>query len=100
MTEAGYSVFRYLTGHGVGVEVHEDPSVHNFPHRSHRKVTLRPGMVIACEPITAERSEDYVMKPGNDRNLYTEYGDLSAQREYTVAITENGPEIIAGMTEI
>ncbi|USN57567.1 MAG: M24 family metallopeptidase [Candidatus Peribacteria bacterium] len=98
--ESGYEVIRHLTGHGVGVQVHEEPSIYNRPHRNLAKVVLRPGMVIACEPITAERSTDYAMEPGNDWNLYTEYGDLGAQREYTVAITDHGPEILAGMSNI
>lgn len=92
-------VMRHLTGHGVGAKVHEAPSVYNRPHRSLSRTMLRPGMVLALEPITSLNSQEYVMDPTNDRNLYTEHGDLWAQREYTIVITDDGPEILAGMTE-
>jgi methionyl aminopeptidase len=52
-------------------------------------------MVIALEPITAIKSTTYKEKPGNHWNLYTKKGDLGAQWEYTLAITESGYEILA-----
>lgn len=91
---------RHLTGHGVGTAVHEAPSVYNRPHRDLRKTMLRPGMILALEPITSEKSPEYVMDPLNERNLYTEHGDLGAQREYTILIADDGPEILAGMTTL
>jgi methionyl aminopeptidase len=100
MIGAWYEVMRHLTGHGVGAAVHEEPSVYNRPHRNTRKTILRPGMVLALEPITSEWSADYVIDPQNDRNLYTEHGDLGAQREYTITIADNGPEILAGMQKL
>ncbi len=54
-------------------------------------------MVVALEPITAQTSNRYVEQQGIDRNLYTEQGDLGAQWEYTVLITDNGYEILAGI---
>ena len=57
-------------------------------------------MVVALEPITAQTSETYVEDKINGRNLYTKHGDLGAQREYTVAITDNGPEILAGIQSL
>lgn len=100
MQSSGYEVIRHLTGHGVGVLVHEWPSVYNRPHRNLRRTMLRPGMVLALEPITSITSQEYIMDPVNERNLYTEHGDLGAQREYTIAITDNGPEVLAGMKEL
>lgn len=94
------SVIKDLTGHGVGVKVHEDPHIYNYPHPSGYKVRFKPGMVIALEPIIAVTSTHYIEDKINKRNLYTEHGDLGAQREYTVAITDNGTEILAGIEEL
>jgi len=97
MTTRGFSCIKVLTGHGVGVKVHEAPYIYNRPHKDTKKVKRQPGMVVAIEPITAITSDDYVEKPWNHRNLYTRDGDLGAQREYTLAITENGFDILAGI---
>lgn len=95
-----YSVIKTLTWHGVGVKVHEDPSIYNYPHPSTYKVKFKPGMVIALEPIIAKTSQAYIEDKSNSWNLYTEHGDLGAQREYTVAITDNGTEILAWIQNI
>jgi methionine aminopeptidase len=52
-------------------------------------------MILAIEPITAEKSDEYIQKKWNDRNLYTRLWDLWAQREYTILVTEWKPEILA-----
>jgi methionine aminopeptidase len=54
-------------------------------------------MVVALEPITALISREYIEEKGNARNLYTQHGDIGAQREYTVAITQEGVEVLAGV---
>ncbi len=92
-----YSIIKNLTWHGVGTHVHEDPNIYNYPHHSGYKIKFQPGMVVALEPIIAQTSKDYVEDRVNGRNLYTEHGDLWAQWEYTVAITDNGAEILAGI---
>lgn len=97
MKENGCSIIKPLTGHGVGQYVHEGPYIYNYPHSESYYITLQPWMVLAIEPITAITSEDYKEKPWNHRNLYTKKGDLWAQREYTIVITENGYEILAGV---
>lgn len=89
------SVIKNLTWHGVWVKVHEAPSLYNWPHKSLKKVTIQPGMVIALEPITAITSESFVQWTKNERNIYTEHSDLWAQWEYTLLITDNGYEILA-----
>lgn len=89
-----YNVIKTLTWHGVGQEVHEWPAMYNYPEKSMKKVMLRPGMVIALEPITAIKSDNYI-EWTNGWNLYTKHGDLWAQWEYTVAITDNGIEVLA-----
>lgn len=84
----GFTIIRTLTGHGVGVQLHEPPYIYNYPHPSMEKMHFAPGMVIALEPITAEISTETIEDPYNHWNLYTEKGDLGAQWEYTVLITD------------
>lgn len=93
----GCKIIEKLTGHGVGVKVHEQPYIHNYPHPDTKKIKFIPGMVLAFEPITAIISNDFTLKRDNDRNLYTKKWDIGAHREYTVLITEHGHEIIAGI---
>lgn len=92
-----HTLIKNLTWHGVWTYVHEDPYIYNYPHPSGYKIRFVPGMVVALEPITAQTSESYIEDKINKRNLYTKHGDLGAQREYTVAIWDNGPEILAGI---
>ncbi len=95
----GFEILKTLSGHGVGNEVHELPHFHNYPNAQMKKIQWKPGMVVALEPITAVKSDDVVYRDLNDRNLYCRKGDLGAQWEYTVLITENGPKVLAGVTE-
>jgi len=96
----GFSVIKTLTGHGVGTYVHEQPYIYNYPHPDTHKTIWKSGMVVALEPITAVTSTEYVPSKINDRNLDTKNKDLGAQREYTLLITDNGYEILAGIQEI
>lgn len=88
----GYSVVRQFVGHGVGTNLHEDPSVPNFgtPGRGPR---LLPGMTLAIEPMINEGTEDVrILKDG--WTTVTTDGKLSAHFEHTVAITSDGPVIM------
>ncbi len=100
MNDRNYSVIRSLTGHGVGVDVHEAPHIYNHPHKTMRKHRFQKGMVVALEPITALASVGYIEDMVNNRNLYTDQWDLGAQREYTVVVTDNGPEVLAGIQKL
>lgn len=88
----GYSVVREFTGHGVGVHLHEDPSVPNFGVPG-RGVRLVPGMTLAIEPMV-NIGTAAVKKLPNDWTIVTADGKLSAHFEHTVAITPNGPVIM------
>ena len=90
-------VIKELCGHGVGVKVHEPPYVCNRPHKSMKNTILKPGMVLALEPITAQHSNQYVNQGARD--VVTKGGDLWGQREYTVVIDTNGPRIVAGVED-
>ncbi len=88
----GYSVVRQFVGHGVGTNLHEDPSVPNFgtPGRGPR---LLPGMTLAIEPmINAGGYEVSILK--DEWTTVTKDGSLSAHFEHTVAITQDGPVIL------
>ena len=88
----GYSVVRQFVGHGVGTDLHEDPSVPNFgtPGRGPR---LLPGMTLAIEPMINAGSPD-VKILGDGWTTVTTDGKLSAHFEHTVAITPDGPVIL------
>jgi methionine aminopeptidase len=62
-------VIKCLTGHGVGVRVHEKPNIYNRPHPDTKKTKFESGMVVCFEPITAIKSDDIVLHE-SDRNLY------------------------------
>jgi len=88
----GFSVVRALAGHGVGRELHEEPSIPNFgkPHRGPR---LKKGMILAIEPMVNMGSfEVEVLK--NDWTVVTKDRQLSAHFEHTIAVTDNDPEIL------
>jgi methionyl aminopeptidase len=88
----GYSVVREFVGHGIGKSLHEDPQVPNFGIRG-KGMLLKPGMVLAIEPmINAGKPEVRVLSDG--WTAVTADKALSAHFEHTVAILENGPEIL------
>jgi methionyl aminopeptidase len=92
----GYSVVRTFVGHGIGSKLHEDPQVPNFvPNNGNwgKGIVLKPGMVIAIEPmVNIGRPDVKILKDG--WTAVTIDGSLSAHFEHTVAITQNGPEIL------
>ncbi|MBI5153401.1 MAG: type I methionyl aminopeptidase [Parcubacteria group bacterium] len=87
----GFRVLKDLTGHGVGFELHEDPYVYNFG-KPHTGFVLEPGLVIAIEPIIAERTEYIIQR--RDESFATADNSLAAHFEHSIAITENGPLIL------
>lgn len=88
----GYSVVRDFVGHGIGKKLHEDPQVPNYGVAG-RGIVLKPGMVLAIEPMVNSGSHDVkVLEDG--WTAVTVDGSLSAHFEHTVAVTEHGPEIM------
>ena len=89
----GFSVVEDYTGHGVGRNLHEEPSVFNFRTDELPNVTLRPGMTLAIEPILNAGSK--ACRTLKDRwTVVTRDGSLSAQWEHTVLVTNDGCEIL------
>lgn len=90
--ENGFSVVRDLVGHGIGKRMHEDPQIPNFGPPG-QGVVLKKGMVLAIEPMVNAGS--YEIDTRDDRwTVVTRDGSLSAHFEHTVAVTDNGAEIL------
>ena len=90
---AGCSVVREFVGHGIGRELHEDPQIPNFGAPGHGPV-LRPGMTLAIEPmVNLGRPEVSVLD--DEWTVVTRDGLASAHFEHTVAVLEDGMEILS-----
>lgn len=88
----GFAVVRDFVGHGIGRSLHEQPQVPNYGSPG-KGCKLRSGMVLAIEPMVNEKSyEVNILDDG--WTAVTVDGGLSAHFEHTVAITDNGPEIL------
>lgn len=90
--QRGYSVVREYTGHGVGKELHEDPSVPNYG-KAGRGVRLVAGMTLAIEPMINMGTAAIKVLP-DGWTVKTRDAKLSAHFEHTVAITADGPVIL------
>ena len=89
----GYGVVRDLTGHGIGRDMHEDPSVPNFGRPGHG-TRLRAGMTLAIEPMIA-MGDYHVAQLDDGWTIVTEDGSLCSHYEHTIAINEKGlPELL------
>ena len=88
----GFSVVRDFVGHGIGVHMHEDPQVPNFGQAG-RGMKLRPGMVIAIEPMVNAGKPDVVVL-GDGWTAVTADGSMSAHFEHSVAVTANGARVL------
>ncbi len=90
--EAGFSVVRDLVGHGIGRAMHEDPQIPNFGS-ANEGPTLERGMVIAIEPMLNIGDYKVTTKP-DGWTIVTVDGSASAHFEHTVAVTEDGADIL------
>jgi len=94
--ENGFGVVRHLVGHGVGHAVHEDPRVPNYYDKDLERWKFQPGAVIAIEPMLNEGSAG--VKLASDGYTYrTRDGSRSAHFEHTIAVGDNGGEILTGL---
>jgi methionyl aminopeptidase len=90
---AGYGLLADHGGHGVGRAMHEAPHVPN-EGRPGRGLTLRPGLVLALEPMLIAGGVDTYVTDRDGWTLRTSDGSRAAHAEHTVAITEDGPRIL------
>jgi methionyl aminopeptidase len=89
---SGFSVVRDMVGHGIGKNLHEDPQVPHFGPDDAGPV-LRKGMVLAIEPMVNSGGYKVNQKP-DGWTIVTEDGLPSAHFEHTVAVTDNGSDIL------
>jgi methionyl aminopeptidase len=89
---AGFAIVREYVGHGIGTEMHEDPEVPNY-RAPGRGMRLRAGMVLAIEPMLNAGKRTTRLLP-DGWTVVTADGSRSAHFVHTVAITENGPEVL------
>src|SRR5438093_276880 len=89
---AGFNVVREYVGHGIGRNLHEDPQIPNYGPPG-RGPELKPGLVIAIEPMV--NMGDWQTRVLADGwTVVTADGSLSAHFEHTVAVTDEGPEVL------
>jgi methionyl aminopeptidase len=89
---AGYTVVREYVGHAIGTAMHEQPQVPNY-WPGNKGPTLKTGNVYAVEPMVNMGSAETVLLDDN-WSVVTADGALSAHVEHTIAVTDNGPEVL------
>jgi methionyl aminopeptidase len=90
---SGYTVVRDFVGHGIGRNLHEDPQVPNYGNRG-QGPRIKAGMVLAIEPMVCQGRADVEVLADN-WTAVTRDGSLAAHFEHSIAITDNGPEILS-----
>ncbi|HCC22438.1 type I methionyl aminopeptidase [Candidatus Uhrbacteria bacterium RIFOXYC2_FULL_47_19] len=95
----GFSTVKDLVGHGVGYEVHEEPRIPNYFDPSLRPVRIQTGMVLAIEPMVNAGSDEVQLMP-DEWTIVTADGQPSAHFEVTLAITENGTEVLTPLPDV
>ncbi len=89
----GFGVVRDYCGHGVGLELHEEPQVPNYVSSMSPNPRLRPGMVLAIEPMINLGTKN-IRNLDDGWTVVTADGKVSAHFEHTIAITEDGVKIL------
>ena len=90
-----YAVFRELTGHGVGKNLHEEPFIPNYSNAESENIILKSGMTLAIEPMFGLRNKNiWVLE--DEWTIETEDKSPAAHFEHTIVVTKNGYEIITG----
>jgi methionyl aminopeptidase len=95
----GYGIVRELTGHGIGREMHEDPSVPNYGRRGNG-VMLKANMCIAIEPMITMGKRDIYMDAHDRWTIRTQDGKPAAHFEHTVAVRKGKAEILSSFEEV
>ncbi|HSW43262.1 MAG TPA: type I methionyl aminopeptidase [Patescibacteria group bacterium] len=88
----GYGIVRPYVGHGIGTAMHEEPQVPNYRTRT-RGIELAPGICLAIEPMFTLGAAD-VETLGDGWTVVTSDGSIAAHWEDSIAVTENGPEVL------
>jgi methionyl aminopeptidase len=90
----GFSIVREFVGHGIGTSLHEEPQIPNYVDRRGENPRLKPGMVLAIEPmVNAGRPDTKVL--ADKWTAVAKDGSYSAHFEHMVAVTDNGPWVLS-----
>ena len=89
----GYSLVKEFSGHGIGRNLHEEPAVLNYVANG-RGILLKPGLVLAIEPMVSQGT-DKVRVLADRWTVVTQDGKPSAHFEHSIAVTEDGPDILS-----
>jgi methionyl aminopeptidase len=89
---SGYGIVRQFVGHGIGTEMHQEPQLPNY-RTGVRGMKLVPGICLAIEPMLTLGRPEVAVKP-DGWTVVTADGSLAAHFEHTIAVTDNGPEIL------
>ncbi|MDC1141624.1 methionyl aminopeptidase [Planctomycetota bacterium] len=90
----GFSVVQEYQGHGIGRVFHQKPHIPHFPDRFHGSAVLEPGICFTIEPMLNVGKAKSKLDRKDGWTVYTIDGELSAQFEHTILMTEQGPEIM------
>ncbi len=93
LTPLGYGIVRDLTGHGIGRNFHEEPSIPHY-RQTHIRARLRPGMTFTVEPMVNCGGYAVKFNAEDGWTVTTQDGTLSAQYEHTCLVTDDGYEIL------
>ena len=93
-TENGYGVVRDYTGHGVGFDVHEEPSVPNYVEPMSSNLRLKPGLVLAIEPMINLGTWRIKDDKRDGWTVRTADGKPACHWEHTIAVTDHGIEVL------
>ncbi len=93
-TKSGFSVVREYVGHGLGKKFHQFPNIPHVADRKSRQDRLEPGLCFTVEPMINVGSRFGRVDPKDNWTVRTRDGQLSAQFEHTILMTEDGPEIL------
>jgi methionyl aminopeptidase len=91
-TPGGYGIVRQFVGHGIGTEMHQEPQVPNY-RAGPKGMQLVPGICLAIEPMLTLGSHEVGIRP-DGWTVVTRDGSLAAHFEHTIAVTDEGPEIL------
>ncbi|MBV9404848.1 MAG: type I methionyl aminopeptidase [Acidobacteriaceae bacterium] len=93
VTSNGFSIVREFVGHGIGTSLHEEPQIPNYVDRRGENPRLKPGMVLAIEPmVNAGKPDSKVLS--DKWTAVAKDGSYSAHFEHMVAVTDNGPWVL------
>jgi methionyl aminopeptidase len=92
--QRNFSVVREYVGHGLGRRFHQEPSIPHYPTRQSRQDRLQPGLCFTIEPMINVGKRYTALDKLDGWTVRTRDGELSAQFEHTLLMTEDGPEIL------